>query len=67
MFGRLTCGLVLVMTALPGAPGNPLSPPRRLRSSSPIRGCKPLAPISFRPIVWSFDRFIVAAPEIDAD
>src|SRR3974390_2665019 len=36
MFGRLVCGLVLVMTAVPGPAGLPGSL-RRLRSSSALR------------------------------
>jgi hypothetical protein len=43
MFGRLVCGLVLVMTAVPGPPELPL-PPFRLRSSSAIRGAPCEAP-----------------------
>ena len=37
MFGRLVCGLVLVMTPVPGPPCSL----RRLRSSSAIQGAAP--------------------------
>src|SRR5690242_3131186 len=38
IFGRLVCGFVLVITAVPSPPGSPKLPPLRLRSSSAMRG-----------------------------
>src|SRR4051794_23613905 len=40
MLGFLVCGLVLVMTAVPG-PCSPEFPDLRLRSSSAMRGARP--------------------------